>query len=232
MRSWAGPGGPGAPTVVLLHGIVSSRYLVPTARELARSCQVLAPDLPGFGRTPATGPPLTIPEIADRVAAWMAASGLNSSTVAGHSVGAQVAADLAVRYPALVSHVVLAGPTVDRGARSVAVQLGRWFANAPTEPPGFNALAAYEVADIGFARMLRSFRLAVDDAIEEKLPDIQCPVLLVRGESDRVAPQRWLMELRACRPGSSLSVIADAAHTVVYSHPVDVARLILDHVGG
>lgn len=227
VRLWTADGSRSR-TVVLLHGIVSSRYLVPTARELARSCRVLAPDLPGFGRTPATGSPL----MADRVAAWMATSGLKSSTVAGHSVGAQVAADLAVRHPGLVSHVVLAGPTVDQGARSVAVQLGRWLANAPTEPPAFNALATYEVAEIGPARMLRSFRLALDDAIEDKLADIRCPVLLVRGESDRVAPQRWLVELRERRPGSSLAVIPGAAHTVVYSHPVELARLIRDHGAG
>ena len=232
VRTWAGPGRAGAPTVVLLHGIVSSRYLVPTARELARSCRVVAPDLPGFGRTPATGRPLSIPEQADLVAAWMASSGLEGSTVAGHSVGAQVAADLAARHPGLASHIVLAGPTVDQRSRSVGAQLGRWFANAPTEPPAFNALATYEVAEIGPARMLRSFRLAVDDAIEDKLPDIGCPVLLVRGEHDRVAPQRWLEELRERRPGSRVAVMAEAAHTVVYSRPVEVSRLILDHVAG
>ena len=232
VRFWAGPGGAGAPTVVLLHGIVSSRYLVPTARELARSCRVMAPDLPGFGRTPATGPPLSVPEAADLVAAWMAASGLEGSTVAGHSVGAQVAADLAVRHADLVSHIVLAGPTADQGARSVIVQLGRWFANAPTEPPAFNALATYEVAEIGPARMLASIRLAVDDAIEDKLPDIGWPVLLVRGERDRVAPQRWLEELQGRRPGSRVAVLAEAAYTVVYSHPVEHARLVLDHVAG
>ncbi len=147
---------------------------------------------PNAGHRPA----VEIGEMGDLVAAWMAASGLEGSAVAGHSVGAQVAADLAACHPDVVGHVVLAGPTVDQGARSVAVQVGRWFANAPTEPPTFNALATYEVAEIGPTRMLRSFRLAVDDAIEDKLPDIGCPVLLARGERDRIAPQRWLEELR------------------------------------
>jgi pimeloyl-ACP methyl ester carboxylesterase len=162
----------------------------------------------------------------------MATSRLEGSTVVGHSLGAQVAADLAARHPDLASHIALAGPTVDQRSRSVGAQLARWFANAPTEPPAFNALATYEVAEIGPARMLRSFRLAVDDAIEDKLLDIGCPVLLVRGERDRVAPQRWLEELREHRPGSRVAVMAEAAHTVVYSHPVELARLILDHVAG
>src|SRR5438067_13787370 len=36
--------------VVLVHGaVVSSRYMVPLARQLARDFRVWAPDLPGFG---------------------------------------------------------------------------------------------------------------------------------------------------------------------------------------
>ncbi len=119
VRCWAGPGGPGARTVVLLHGIVSSRYLVPTARELARSRQVYGFRPAGVWPNATNRPAVDDLEMADLVAARMAASGLRSSTVAGHSVGAQVAADLAVHHPHLMRHVVLAGPTVDQGVRSV-----------------------------------------------------------------------------------------------------------------
>jgi 2-hydroxy-6-oxonona-2,4-dienedioate hydrolase len=44
-------GGPtGVPPIVLIHGLViSSLYMVPTARRLAPNFRVLAPDLPGFG---------------------------------------------------------------------------------------------------------------------------------------------------------------------------------------
>ena len=34
--------------VVLVHGIITSRYLLPTVRELARFTRVLVRDLPGF----------------------------------------------------------------------------------------------------------------------------------------------------------------------------------------
>ena len=166
--------------------------------------------------------------MAKLVAAWMAATGLTGSTVVGHSVGAQTAAELAARHPGTVAKLVLVGPTVDRGARSAAAQLGRWLANAPAEPPSFNALAAYEVAEMGPARMLRSFRHAVGHAVEDVVGDIRCPVLLVRGEGDRVAPEGWLRELQRRRPSSRVAVVSGGAHTIVYSHPVDLAGLILD----
>ena len=227
-RLWLGRATSGAPTVVLLHGIVSSRYLVPTARQLAASCRVVAPDMPGFGRTPRFGDPLTISQMADLMAGWMAASGLEGSTVVGHSVGAQTAAELTTRHPGVVGGVVLVGPTVDRQARGVPALIRRWLANAPTEPMSFNALAGYEVCEIGPARMLRALRHAVDDAIEDKLAALTCPVLLVRGERDRIAPQEWLDELQRRRPDAGLSVVPEAAHTVVYTHPVQLAQVILD----
>ena len=230
VRSWAGPGGPDTPTVLLLHGIVSSRYLVPTGHQLAASCRVLAPDLPGFGRTPAMGPPAPISEMADLVAAWMAVAGLEGTTVVGHSVGAQIAAELAARHPGSVGKVVLIGPTVDRHARSVANQVCRWFTNAAGEPPRFNALATYELAEIGPARMLRVLGHAVGHSIEETLPEVVCPVMLVRGQRDRIAPEGWLLELQHRRPTSTLALVADAAHTVVYTRPIELARLILDFV--
>ncbi|HEX2191573.1 MAG TPA: alpha/beta hydrolase [Acidimicrobiales bacterium] len=229
-RLWSGPPTSATSTVVLLHGIVSSRYLVPTARQLAGSCTVVAPDMPGFGRTPGRTP-LAISETADVVATWMAASGLEGSTVVGHSVGAQTAADLAARHPGTVGALVLVGPTVDRQARSVPSLVRRWTANARDEPLSFNALAAYELAEIGPARMLGSLRHAVDDVIEDKLPAVACPVLLVRGERDRIAPQEWLDELQRRRSDAGVSVLSQAAHTVVYTRPVELAQVVLDFAG-
>ncbi|HEX2272273.1 MAG TPA: alpha/beta hydrolase [Acidimicrobiales bacterium] len=214
--------------MVLLHGIVSSRYLVPTARQLAAYCRVVAPDMPGFGRTPPFGDPLTISEMADLLAVWMAASDLEGSTVVGHSVGAQTAAELAAQHPGTVGGVVLVGPTVDRQARSVLSLVRRWTANAPAEPLSFNALAACEVGEIGPARMLRSLRHAVNDAIEDKLLALSCSVLLVRGERDRIAPQDWLEELQRRRPDAGLAVLPGAAHTVVYTRPVELAQVVID----
>ncbi len=42
----------GRPAVILVHGlVVSSRYMVPTLRQLAPHYRVYAPDLPGFGKS-------------------------------------------------------------------------------------------------------------------------------------------------------------------------------------
>lgn len=64
--------GPAGTAVVVVHGLgLSSRYLEPTLRLLASDFRVLAPDLPGFGRSTRPAQPLTLAELAGAVVAWM-----------------------------------------------------------------------------------------------------------------------------------------------------------------
>lgn len=77
----------GRPPVVLVHGVVSSRYL---------------PDLPGLGDSARPPQPLGIPELAEVLAAAIAFLGFRWPVVLGHSIGVQVAVELAVRRPAEV----------------------------------------------------------------------------------------------------------------------------------
>ena len=59
------------PAVVLVHGqVISSLYMVPTARLLAEEFPVFAPDLPGFGRSGKPARVLDVPGMADALGAW------------------------------------------------------------------------------------------------------------------------------------------------------------------
>src|SRR5947199_1657332 len=63
-----------APAVVLVHGlVVSSRYMLPTARRLARYCRVCLPDLPGYGHSAKPPRVLDVPALADALDEWMQA---------------------------------------------------------------------------------------------------------------------------------------------------------------
>ena len=72
--------------MVLVHGLgVSSRYMLPTLALLAPRARVFAPDLPGFGHS--TKPPhtLSLAELADSLADWMSATGLDRAVLLGNS---------------------------------------------------------------------------------------------------------------------------------------------------
>ncbi|MCX6020750.1 MAG: alpha/beta hydrolase [Chloroflexi bacterium] len=78
----------------------------------------------------------------------------------------------------------------------------------------------------GTARYLQTLRLALRDHIEAKLPHIQTPTLVVRGEHDALAPQPWAEQVTRLLPNARLAVVPGAAHAVNYSAPSQLATLI------
>jgi 2-hydroxy-6-oxonona-2,4-dienedioate hydrolase len=216
-----------APTVVMVHGLViSSLYMIPSARLLARDFPTFAPDLPGFGRSGKPRHVLTIPELADALGGWIDASGIGSAALVANSLGCQVVVDLAARRPELVEALVLAGPTMDPSARRAGVQVGRWLRDWPLERPSLALAHLRDYAHAGARRALRTFRHALADRIEEKLPRVQAATLVVRGERDPIAPQRWTEEAARLLPRGRLVVIPGGPHCVNYSTPVAFARVV------
>ncbi len=213
-------------TVVLVHGLVSTRYLLPTARRLACTFRVLAPDLPGFGRSPGPRRALGIAGLADVVASLLDQAGVEHATVLGHSVGAQVVAELAARRPDAVGRIVLAGPTLDPAARSIVRLYGRWLRNAPREPLALNRVLVRDMVESGPVTMLGTLRRALRDDIVAKLAAVAVPTLVVRGAGDTIAPRDWVQHLAAVAHDGRPAEIARAAHTVVYSAPADLAELV------
>ncbi|HLH24542.1 MAG TPA: alpha/beta hydrolase [Chloroflexota bacterium] len=224
---------PQAPAVVMVHGlVVSSRYMVPTAKRLARYCRVAIPDLPGYGHSAKPPRALNVPQLADALAAWMVAAGFPRAVLLGNSFGCQVVVDLAVRYPERVARAILVGPTTDPRARTAHQQVGRWLLNLPGEPLGLGLVVARDVWDMGIPRALATFRHMLRDDVAAKLPRVQAPTLVVRGGHDTSVPQRWCEEAVRLLPRARLVVIPGAAHTLNYNSPRRLLRVTLPFILG
>src|SRR5437764_4992203 len=101
---------PALPLVVFVHGAALDHTVwALLARWFAhRGYAVLAPDLPGHGRS--EGAPLvSIAAMADWTAALIAAAGASKATLIGHSMGSLVALETAARHAACVAAVGLIG---------------------------------------------------------------------------------------------------------------------------
>lgn len=230
-RSVTGPGPAHAPSIVLVHGLViSSLYMVPTAVRLAPYFPVLAPDLPGFGLSEKPHAVLSIRGLADALAEWMDALGLARVVLVGNSLGCQVIADLALRHGDRVAAAVLAGPTMDPHARTAPRQIGRWLVDWTHEPPSLAAAHAVDYRRAGVRRAWRTFRHALADRVEEKLPALAAPTLVVRGSRDPIVPQRWAEEAGALLPLGRLHVIPGGPHVVNYTSADAFAGVVHDFV--
>lgn len=215
------------PAVALVHGLViSSLYMVPTARRLAPHLPVYAPDLPGFGLSGKPRHVLSVPEHAAWLGRWMDAVGLRGAVLVGNSFGCQVIGHLAAERPALVAAAVLAGPTMDRHARSAPRQIGRWLVDWTMERPSRAAAHAIDYRRAGVPRAVRTFRLALADRIERQLPRMTMPTLVVRGARDPIVPARWAREVAALLPHGRYAEIPHGPHCVNYTTPAPFAASI------
>ncbi len=214
--------------VVLVHGLViSSRYMEPLAEALGPHFRVLAPDLPGFGESEKPRKVLTVVELADALASWLEASGIAKAAFVGNSFGCHVLAALAVHHPAAVDRLVLQGPTVDPAARSLPVQFWRDIINGRREPRPMGPLARIDYAKAGLRRAILTARFLIRDRIEERLPLIEMPTLIVRGSRDPVVPQAWAEQVARLLPRGRLVVIEGGTHTLNYTYPDEFATAIL-----
>lgn len=221
-----------APTFVLLHGIgMAGVTLLGLARQLSAHGEVWAPDLPGFGHSPELGEPRDIAQTADLMAEWMRAAGVSALvTLIGHSMGTQVATELAVRHPALVDRLILMAPTVDRGARTVTQQVARMAEDLRDDSQRVLRLGALSYLRVGPRWFAGKLRVMMRHHLEDVLPLVARPTLVLRSADDRVCPRPWVGECADLAPHSVFVELPGLGHETMISNPRPAAEAILRFV--
>jgi pimeloyl-ACP methyl ester carboxylesterase len=215
------------PPLVLVHGLaVSSRYFAPLIRALARTRTVVAPDLPGYGRSATPPRPLDIPELADALDAWLELTGVAPVPLVANSVGCQVAVDLALRRPERVTRLVLMGPTMDPSAPTILRQAVRLALDTLREPPGLWLAETIDYLRMGPRRTIATARLALADPFAEKASRLPHPALVVRSGRDAIVSQEWAQRVARLLPDGRLAVIPGEPHAAHWSAAEEVARVV------
>jgi len=200
--------------------------MLPLAQSLAPSFSVFVPDLPGFGHSEHPRSPLVISELASALAGVLDAAGLERPAFVANSMGCQVVTELAVRLPGRVGPLVLIGPTVDPERRSARRQVFGGLRDAAREPAALLARTACDDARFGVGALLATARSALADRIEERLPLITQPALVVRGERDGFVGQTWAETATDLLPRGRLIVVPRQPHAVHYTRPDLVAGMV------
>lgn len=223
--------GQGTPLVVVPGLGCASWMYRRLARVLAPHCQLHLYDHPGMGLSAGSwfSPRAQqIPELTDHLAAWMQQSGLVGVPVFGHSMGGEVAIDLAARYPQLPSLLLLCAPTGIPENPSVWMQALRFLRDVPGERLGLVpwALAAYTRTGLW-----RVYRLARDQDAHETgplVPLVACPVLVVDGDADPVVRSWTLQALCEQLSDAQSCVIEGGTHALMDSCPEALGAHLLD----
>lgn len=227
-------GDPEAPVVVLVHGLgMASESLVDMATELAPDFRVLAPDLPGFGASEHPPRALSIRGLADALDHWCEALGISGAIMVGNSYGAQVVVELAAREVEearagrRARALALIGPTCDPPARSLLGQAKRWLENGRGDPGGGDPLGLLKpYLKAGIRRVARTAWSATRHRIEDRLPIVDVPVLVLAGDLDRISPLPWTERLTRLARRGERRIVEGGAHSMHGSHPDRLAHLV------
>ncbi len=223
----AGPVDPGRPAVVAVPGLGLS-VQVP-GRALRRLQPVTASTtvaLPGYGAPGPDGAALAPAALADRLLGRLDDLDVGRAVLVGHSASCQIVAEAAVRGPDRVAGLVLIGPTTDPRAGGWPRLVGRWLRTAGWERPHQVPLLVRDYGWTGPARMARAMDAARRHRIDRALRLVRCPVLVVRGRHDRIAPADWTAALAAVAPCGRVATLPAGAHMVPITHPADLATAI------
>src|SRR4030088_509670 len=228
------------PTIVLLHGAGFDHTIWALhSRWFAHhGYGVLAPDLPGHGRS--SGAPLPgIAEMADWTAALLDASGATQARLIGHSMGSLIALEAAARHPAKVSALSLigtaatmtVGPDLLKAAEandhSAVDMVSIWGLGFQAELGG--SLAPGLWMHYGAQRVLEQCRpgvlfndLFACNAYQGALAaaaQIKIPTTLILGERDMMTPAKAGKTLAAALPNSRTAVLRGAGHMMMVERP-------------
>jgi pimeloyl-ACP methyl ester carboxylesterase len=110
--------------------------------------------------------------------------------------------------------------------------MGRLLIDTTREPPSLVAIEGLDLLRAGVVRSWRTFRHALKDPIEEKLPQVRVPALVVHGSRDRISPRSWAEEVARLLPDGRLVVLPHAAHAANYSAPAELARAVRSFLAG
>ncbi len=238
------PHDPALPAVVLIHGAGHDHSVWNhQARALAHhGYSVLAPDLPGHGRS--EGAPLaSIEDLAGWLNDLLVVLDIPRAVLVGHSMGSLIALHTAAHYADRVSRLVLIGSVAPmpvapalldaaRADRDLAHAMINQWSFAPTTALGQSPTPGFALTLMNRRLMERQAEgvlatdLAACNAYRAGLDAaalVRCPVAMICGDRDQMTPFRATQPLQqalANAPGGArIITIKDAGHATMAEAP-------------
>lgn len=243
------PFDPAKPGLVFLHGagMDHSVWVLQTRYFAHRGFSVLAPDLPGHGRSGGEAMP-SIAAMADWVVRLLDALGLERAALVGHSMGSLVALDCAAQHGDRVSALCLLG-----AAPKMPVHPDLLAAAAANEHRAFGLICDWGHGPTGHLgghrapglwlmgggiRLLEQVRPGVlsNDLeacnayleADAKAPAVAARSLVLSGTLDKMTPARAGAKLAQLIPGARYVALAGAGHMMMLEQPDETLDALKD----
>ena len=214
------------PFLLLLHGWGgSAKSFAPVHQAFAQWFRVVSLDFPGFGESDLPTSVWGVGEYAELVFRFLQQLDIRKCHIIAHSFGGKVTIWLAAHHPEVVEKITLVDAAGVKPRRPIqyylkvytfktAKKLYQWGLLGPRREERLTRLyARFGSRDYQDAGSLRGiFVRVVNQHLNELLPKIQNPTLLIWGDQDTSTPLRDAKVMEAAIPDAGLVVFAGAGH--------------------
>ena len=222
------------PTILFLHGwSISIEPYQDCLNSLAKKYWVIAPDLPGFGRSPYSGALLSYQTYANCIVMLIKKLKLDRVELIGHSFGGGVALALAASIPSQVNSLIVIGSTGIPLSLSQLIR-GR-FAQLPQQLAQWRLIPALRFFGAVLhnsisqpSHLIEGAKIALDEDLRPWLSEIKCPSLVLWGERDNFISQASGHELVEAIPNSRLQIVPGGYHEWSIMQPEKFAAIAFD----
>ncbi len=241
VRTHVRQAGRGRPLLVL-HPEFGADLWSPYHDDLAARFRVIAPDHPGFGKSDR---PDWLDHVDDLVFHYLDlldALAIERVSIVGTSLGGWIAAAFAVAHPERLDRLVLAAPA---GIKVDGVERFDVFANPIEEILRHlfhdqTRVAQIIPAEYGPDVLVRAYRefttlarlawnpYLYDRKLQERLPRVTTPTLIVWGENDDFLPPAHGEAMAALLPYATLKMLPECGHLAPLEQSATFSRLALD----
>ncbi|MCL2696813.1 MAG: alpha/beta hydrolase [Oscillospiraceae bacterium] len=229
------------PVLLLLHGWGCSgetyRSLIDS---LSARFRVIAPDMPGFGKTPEPPEPWGVGEYAEFIRNFCKSLNLQNITLFGHSLGCRIIIKLlADGFNAVTGKVVMTGAAGIKPRKSLSQKIKTAFYKtgkvflAPFPRLKLKLQSRSGSADYRAASpiMRQCLVKIVNEDLTPLLPGVNREVLLIWGENDDSAPLSDGKLMEAKMPNAGLAVIKNAGHYAFFDRSEQFGRILDSYLG-
>ena len=243
------------PALIFLHGVLMSHAVWKNQIEaFSDEYRVLAPDLRGFGQSPASGV-ATFEDYAGDIRALIEARQLSDVTLVGWSMGGAIAQVFSALHGQLLRRLVLVGTTPQLIAdatfpaalplEGVEPLIAAFRADFKATGEAFAAICAPE--DAHAARTLAGIITATDPdfginsliyggsrSLLPLLPSITVETFVIAGADDKVCMPESSLYLASHIPGcrTPAAILKDAGHAAFLTRPEEFNRALRDALAG
>ena len=234
--------------VILAHGVgMATSFWSGQLAALSAHFNVVAYDLMGHGGSELPSEAVSLADYARQLITLMDDLGVASAHLVGHSMGALVVLETALRHPERVLSVTAMNAVycrsaeqrsaVESRAKSLSrddmpdAALERWFGNVnPSAHAGAASLVRHLLTSVdpaGYARTYRLFATS-DDAHVGRLAGLESPALFITGECDPNSTPAMSRAMAAIAPLGAAAIIAGERHMMSLTSPMEVNQRLLE----